>query len=355
MTFAWWTIDAGAEVPEHEHPHEQVVNMLEGELALTVDGTEHAPASGRRRGDPRRRRGTPPARSRACRVLDVFSPVRDDYRFAGHAAADALTAPLTAALTAVTRQGVRADADPAYRQDPARGPAPLAEARLDWLRLARSRRVGPATFIRLIREYGSAGAALDALPRIAAEAGVARLRRGVARRGRRPNGEPAEAAGAAPLLLGAPDYPPLLATIADPPPLLWALGDPGLAARPAVALVGARNASALGCRMASRLAAELGGAGFVVASGLARGIDAAAHRAALATGTIAAQAGGVDEVYPPENAGLAAEIAAPGPAPLRDADGPRPARRRTSRAATASSRASRSASSSSRAPSARAA
>ena len=116
----------------------------------------------------------------------------------------------------------------------------------------------------------------------------------------------------APLLLGAPDYPPLLATIADPPPLLWALGDPGLAARPTVALVGARNASALGCRMASRLAAELGEHGFVVASGLARGIDAAAHRAALATGTVAAQAGGVDDVYPPENAALAAEIAAHG-------------------------------------------
>jgi DNA processing protein len=104
----------------------------------------------------------------------------------------------------------------------------------------------------------------------------------------------------------------MLATIADPPPLLWALGDPALAARPAVALVGARNASALGCRMASRLAAELGAAGFVVVSGLARGIDAAAHRAALGSGTIAAQAGGVDEIYPPENAPLAAEIAAQG-------------------------------------------
>ena len=124
--------------------------------------------------------------------------------------------------------------------------------------------------------------------------------------------EAGEAAGARLLLLGAPDYPPLLATIADPPPALWALGDPALAARPAIALVGARNASALGCRMAARLAADLGAAGLVVASGLARGIDAAAHQAALATGTIAAQAGGVDVVYPPENAGLAAEIAAHG-------------------------------------------
>jgi DNA processing protein len=198
---------------------------------------------------------------------------------------------------------------------PARVPSgalPVSEAgRLDWLRLARSRRVGPVTFLRLLNEHGSAAAALDALPALAAAAGVhdyiplgraaveAEWRAGLA-------------AGARPLLLGAPDYPPLLAMIADPPPLLWALGDPGLAARPAVALVGARNASALGCRMAARLAAELGAAGLVVVSGLARGIDAAAHNAALGTGTIAAQAGGIDEVYPSENAGLAAEIAAHG-------------------------------------------
>jgi DNA processing protein len=122
----------------------------------------------------------------------------------------------------------------------------------------------------------------------------------------------AGAAGARALLLGAPDYPPLLATISDPPPLLWALGDPALAARPVVALVGARNASALGARMAARLAGELGDMGFVVASGLARGIDAAAHRAALGKGTISVEASGIDVVYPPENAGLAAEIAAQG-------------------------------------------
>ena len=122
----------------------------------------------------------------------------------------------------------------------------------------------------------------------------------------------AAAAGARPLLLGAAGYPPLLATISDPPPFLWSLGDPAIAARPVVGLVGARNASALGVRMASQLARELGEMGVVVASGLARGIDAAAHRAALATGTIAAQAGGVDAVYPPENAGLAGEIAAHG-------------------------------------------
>ncbi|MER2510119.1 MAG: DNA-processing protein DprA, partial [Amaricoccus sp.] len=122
----------------------------------------------------------------------------------------------------------------------------------------------------------------------------------------------AEAAGARPLLLGAEDYPRLLATIPDPPSFLWAIGDIALGQRDGVAVVGARNASALGCRMAARLARELGEAGFVITSGLARGIDAAAHRAALETGTIAVQAGGVDVVYPPENAELAGRIAETG-------------------------------------------
>jgi DNA processing protein len=185
------------------------------------------------------------------------------------------------------------------------------DARLDWLRLSRSRRVGPVTFIRLIREHGSAPAALAALPGIAAEAGV-RDYTSASRAEAAAEWRAAEACGARALLLGDPDYPPMLATISDPPPLLWALGNPALAARPVVALVGARNASALGMRMAARLAEDLGQAGFVVASGLARGIDAAAHRAALATGTIAAEAGGIDLVYPPENAALAAEIAARG-------------------------------------------
>ncbi|TPE48820.1 DNA-processing protein DprA [Amaricoccus solimangrovi] len=193
------------------------------------------------------------------------------------------------------------------------GPEPPAsrEELIDWLRLARSRRVGPVTFLRLTREHGSAARALRALPGLASEAGLrdyapfpreaaeAELRAGAA-------------LGARPLALGAADYPPRLARIPDPPPLVWALGDPALAARPAVALVGARNASALGCRMAARLARDLGAAGFVVVSGLARGIDAAAHRAALDGGTVAIQAGGVDEVYPPENAELAAAIGAGG-------------------------------------------
>ncbi len=186
-----------------------------------------------------------------------------------------------------------------------------AAGALDWLRLSRSRRVGPATFIRLIREHGSARRALDALPAMAAEAGVSGYR-ACPRDAAEAEWQAATRAGARPLLLGAPDYPPLLATTAAPPPLLWALGQPDLALRPSVALVGARNASALGVRMATRLARELGEMGFVVTSGLARGIDAAAHRASLATGTIAVQAGGIDVIYPMENTALAAEIAARG-------------------------------------------
>lgn len=185
------------------------------------------------------------------------------------------------------------------------------DERLDWLRLARSRRVGPATFIRLIREHGSAAAALGALPGLAAAAGV----RGYAAATRaeaRAEMAAGAAAGARLALLGEAAYPPLLAAVADPPPALWARGDLRLAARPAVALVGARNASALGCRMAARLARDLGAAGLAVVSGLARGVDASAHQAALPTGTIAAMAGGVDVVYPPENAALTARIAAEG-------------------------------------------
>ncbi|HMQ95580.1 MAG TPA: DNA-processing protein DprA [Amaricoccus sp.] len=185
------------------------------------------------------------------------------------------------------------------------------EGRLDWLRLIRSRRVGPATFIRLIRQFGSARGALDALPAIAAESGV-RDYAPASRSEVEAEWRAAAAAGAAPLLLGGPGYPALLATIADPPPFLWAMGSEELCGQRSVALVGARNASALGCRMAARLATDLGGMGFAIVSGLARGIDAAAHRAALATGTIAVQAGGVDVVYPAENGGLAASIAESG-------------------------------------------
>ncbi|SFS22005.1 DNA-processing protein DprA [Yoonia litorea] len=186
-------------------------------------------------------------------------------------------------------------------------PSPEDDA-IDRLRLLRSRRVGVATYKRLIGEHGSATAALAALPDIARAAGVddyqacsradaiAEMRRG-------------RAAGARLIFNDGQHYPNSLTEIADAPPLFWALGDLSLLARPAVAIVGARNASSLGLRMARRLAADLADAGLVVVSGLARGIDKSAHEGALQKGTIAVQAGGVDVIYPNENAKLAAEIA----------------------------------------------
>ena len=180
-----------------------------------------------------------------------------------------------------------------------------------WLQLIRSRRVGAVTFHRLIVDHGSAAAALAALPDIAAAAGVQgyavcpiEVARHEMAAGR--------VAGAVMLLWGQPGYPTPLMDLPDAPPVLWAQGDVSLLSRPMVAMVGARNASSLGLRMARRLAEGLGAAGLVVVSGLARGIDAEAHRAALDTGTVAVQAGGVDVIYPEENAELAALIAAKG-------------------------------------------
>ncbi|MCR9125543.1 MAG: DNA-processing protein DprA [Rhodobacteraceae bacterium] len=190
-------------------------------------------------------------------------------------------------------------------------PPTTEEARFAALRLLRSRRVGVATYHRLMAEHGTAQNALAALPEVARQAGIS---------GYEPcppgviaaEMKAAKAAGARLLFFGAADYPARLAQLADAPPILWALGDPALAHRPTVAIVGARNASSLGVRMARALSDDLGARGFVVVSGLARGIDTAAHAAALASGTIAVQAGGVDVIYPPENASLCAEIAAQG-------------------------------------------
>jgi DNA processing protein len=165
--------------------------------------------------------------------------------------------------------------------------------------------------MRLLAEHGSARAALRALPAVARAAGVegyAPCPEGVALAEYRAG----LAKGARLVLRGDPGYPRLLALLPDAPPLLWAIGDLSLLRRPPLALVGARNASSLGLRMTRALAQGLGQAGILVVSGLARGVDAAAHRAALPTGTVAVMAGGVDHVYPAENEGLAAEIAATG-------------------------------------------
>lgn len=179
--------------------------------------------------------------------------------------------------------------------------------RMARLRLIRSPRVGPITYRRLIAEHGSGAAALAALPQIAAQSGVA---------GYTPHSltsaqteiRAAQKIGAKALFLGEADYPTALAALPDAPPFLWAMGDLGLLTRPMVALVGTRNASALGRRMARVLARDLGQAGFVSVSGLARGIDTEAHDASCDSGTIAVLAGGVDVIYPAENAELATKI-----------------------------------------------
>ncbi|HHI71899.1 MAG TPA: DNA-processing protein DprA, partial [Rhodobacteraceae bacterium] len=179
--------------------------------------------------------------------------------------------------------------------------------RLAWLRLLRSRRVGVSTFFRLMREHGSAQKSLAALPEVARAAGVQEYSacpEGVAVA----EMKAAKAACATMVCYGDAAYPAALTDIPDPPPLLWCIGDTALMARPMVAMVGARNASSLGTRMARKLAEGLTDAGFVVVSGLARGIDTAAHLAALDGGTIAVMAGGVDVIYPRENATLADDI-----------------------------------------------
>lgn len=179
------------------------------------------------------------------------------------------------------------------------------------LRLIRSRRVGPATFHRLLAEHGSAAAALEALPGIAAEAGIegyAPCPPGVAQ------AELAAGARAKARLIrfDDPAYPPLLATVADAPPVLWMRGRVEALERPAIAVIGARNASSLGLRMARGLARGLAEAGLTVTAGLARGIDTAAHEASCDAGTVAVMAGGIDIIYPAENRALADRIAETG-------------------------------------------
>ena len=194
-----------------------------------------------------------------------------------------------------------------FSSHPTLTPPETNEDRVLWLRLLRSRRVGISTFFRLMAEHGSASNALAVLPEIARAASVSDYSicpEGVAIA----EMKAADAIGAKMICYNDANYPAALADIPDPPPILWAVGDLNLLSRPMVAMVGARNASSLGTRMARKMASELVEAGFVVVSGLARGIDTAAHLAALKAGTIAVQAGGVDVVYPKENATLTDDI-----------------------------------------------
>ena len=169
------------------------------------------------------------------------------------------------------------------------------------LRLIRSENIGPITYFQLLARFGSAQAAIDAIPGLAARGGGRAPRLAAEREIEREIAE-VERLGARYLFFGQGAYPSLLAEIETAPPALIAEGDLGLLDRPGVAIVGARNASAAACRFARQLAHDLGGTGTQVVSGLARGIDSAAHDGALATGTIAVIAGGIDICYPPENA-----------------------------------------------------
>ena len=188
------------------------------------------------------------------------------------------------------------------------------EQRLDWLRLIRSDNVGPRTFRDLINFYGGARAALAALPGLARRGGASAPAGICSHEDAERELKASRASGIEFIALGEPDYPPRLQMIDDPPPLIAVRGNRAVLARPLVAIVGSRNASAAGVKFAERLARDLGAAGFAIVSGLARGIDAAAHRASLATGTIAVLAGGHDRVYPPEHEGLLESMLAEGAA-----------------------------------------
>lgn len=184
--------------------------------------------------------------------------------------------------------------------------------RLDWLRLLRSENVGPNTFRALINRYGGAAAALDALPELSVRGGLKRPIRICPRGEAEAELSAASRLGLSLVALGEPAYPPLLAHIEGAPPLLYVAGEPAVLERPMVAIVGARNCSAAGRRLAERMAADLAAEGLVIVSGLARGIDAAAHRASLGAGTVAVLAGGHGRLYPEEHVALAAEITARG-------------------------------------------
>jgi DNA processing protein len=181
--------------------------------------------------------------------------------------------------------------------------------RVDWLRLARTPQVGPVTFAKLISAFGSATEALNELPDLAAKGGRAKALKIVTR-------DEAEAElgatsdfGARTLMACEPDYPDLLAVLDPPPPVISVQGPLEFNTAPCCAIVGSRRASAIGIRFARDLAREIGQAGISIVSGLARGIDGAAHAGSLETGTMAVLASGIDHIYPPEHADLHQSIA----------------------------------------------
>lgn len=195
----------------------------------------------------------------------------------------------------------------------ARAAQTLTDAeRLDWLRLIRSENVGPVSFYHLLRFYGSAAAALDHLPELARRGGRRRPVKVCPASVAEKEISSAAKTGARVIAAIEPEYPEALAAIEDAPPVVAIKGDTTLMTRACIGIVGARNASSNGRRFAQSMASDIGNAGVTVVSGLARGVDTAAHKGALATGTIAVVAGGIDICYPPENQDLMDDIAGRG-------------------------------------------
>ncbi len=184
--------------------------------------------------------------------------------------------------------------------------------RQDWLRLIRSENVGPVTFRRVLERYGSATEALRQLPDMARRGGRSKPLRICSKAEAERELKAIRKLNARLVCWMEPDYPTPLGMTEDAPPVLTVLGHAHLLTKPAVGIVGARNGSTNGCRLARDIAAGLGRGGYTVVSGLARGIDTAAHEGSLETGTVAVVAGGVDHIYPPENEALQHQIAAIG-------------------------------------------
>ncbi|WP_333630504.1 DNA-processing protein DprA [Agrobacterium cavarae] len=205
-----------------------------------------------------------------------------------------------------------------YEGENKRGIALTEKQKLSWLRLIRSDNIGPVTFRDLINHFGSAEAALDALPDLSRRGGAARSPRIATLAQAEREMETATRFGARFVGIGEPDYPPALREIDGAPPLIAMKGSSAAVVRPSLGIVGSRNASINGAKFAAMLARQCGQAGYTIASGLARGIDAAAHAASLSTGTVAMLAGGLDKPYPHENFRLLDDIYANGGATISE-------------------------------------
>lgn len=186
------------------------------------------------------------------------------------------------------------------------------QQRLSWLRLTRTDNVGPVTFQKLLQRYGDAQTALDMLPELSRMGGSAKPLKICTAADAERELERAGRLGCRMIGLCEPDYPEALRMADSAPPLLTVMGNPAALTRPSVSIVGSRNASVIGNKIARSLALGIARAGYTITSGLARGIDAAAHEAALPTGTIAVLAGGLDRPYPPQNVPLLKQICTSG-------------------------------------------